>query len=184
MLYNWRQRRIAAGPIDVFKPHRAGSALNPSYNFGWPIYIDGRLTLFSSTCTTQYLTCGSGHVWTASTATLSTASSYEPKEVTTDGTAAWQPMSISVGRYSGGLRLIETTSIGGAYNIFSATKVTGPWHLDQSGTLPDCHATSVGYCHGVEGHPELSTNAAIFISYKDPNSGPGGHMVISAIPDA
>jgi hypothetical protein len=28
----------------------------------------------------------------------------------------------------------------------------------------------------------LSTTSDIFVSYKDPDSGPGGHVVISALP--
>ena len=117
-----------------------------------------------------------------STNTLSKPDSYHLQAMTTDGTATWAPTSISVGKYTKGYRLIETTSIGGDYKILATPKLGVPWHLIDSGTLPDCVANSVGYCHGVEGHPELSTADQIFISYKDPNSGPGGHMVISAVP--
>ncbi len=103
--------------------------------------------------------------------------------MTTDGTSQWTPLSISVGQFPSGLRMIETTTIDGSYNLLGATKIGTPWHLIRSGVLPDCNPNSVGYCQGVEGHPELSTNSTIFISYKDPNSGPGGHMVVSAVPD-
>jgi hypothetical protein len=183
MLYNWRTRHIAVGPIDVFKPQRNGAALDGSHIFGWPVFIDGRLTMFSSSCTAQYLTCGGGHVWSVSTSTLSDPNSYNPKPMTIAGSATtWQPMSISVGQYPHELRMVETTTIGGDYKIFSTPTLGKPWRLVQSGVLPDCAPNSVGYCHGVESHPELSTPTAMFISYKDPSSGPGGHMVISAIP--
>jgi hypothetical protein len=182
MLYNWRVRRIALGPIDVFKPKRNAASLDPSLNFGWPVFINGQLTLFSSSCTVQYLTCGGGHVWSVTTSTLGKPDSYKPTLMTTDGTVPWQPLTISVGQYGATLRMIETTSIGGDFKVFSTDKLGDPWELVISGKLPDCAPNLNGYCHGVEGHPELSTRDAIFISYKDPNSGPGGHMVISAIP--
>ena len=183
MLYNWRVRRIALGPIDVFRPHGIGDAIDPSHVFGWPIYVNGQLTMFSSSCTAQYIDCGGGQVWSVTPAKLGDPASYHPTPMTTDGNTPWTPLSISVGQYSTGLRMIETTSIGGDYLLLGASKLGAPWHLLQSGTLPDCAPTKVGYCHGVEGHPELSTSTDIFISYHDPNSGPGGHMVISALPD-
>jgi hypothetical protein len=183
LLYNWRVRRIAVGPVDVFRPHATGAAIDPSLSFGWPVYVKGQVTLFSSSCTSQYLTCGSGNVWSVTTPKLSDPNSYKPALMLTDGSTTWQPMSISVGQYAAGLRMIETTSIGGDYDILGAATLGAPWHLLQSSTLPDCDPNIVGYCHGVEGHPELSTPTSIFISYKDPNSGPGGHMVVSAVPE-
>ena len=182
MLYDWRARHIALGPIDVFKPHANGAPLAPSHTFGWPVFVDGHLTLFSSSCTAQYLTCGGGRVWSVTTSTLSNPNSYHPRQLATDGTLPWQPLSISVGKYGSELRMIETISIGGDYRILAAPTPDASWHVVRSGTLPDCAPHHAGYCHGVEGHPELSTAADMFISYKDPNSGPGGHMVISAIP--
>jgi hypothetical protein len=50
-----------------------------------------------------------------------------------------------------------------------------------SGTLPDCKHPN-GFCFGLEGHPELSTPGRVFVSYKDPGSGPGGHVVVSVLP--
>ena len=181
MLYDWRARRIALGPIDVFRPHANGSALAPSHVFGWPVFVGGHVTLFSSSCTTQFLTCAGGHVWSATTTTLSKPGSYHPIAMSTDGTAPWEPMSISVGKYGNAMRLIESTSIGGDYRIFGTPKLGVRWHLIHSGTLPDCVPNSVGYCHGIEGHPELSTPSQLLISYKDPNSGPGGHLVVSTV---
>jgi hypothetical protein len=181
MLYDWRARHIALGPIDVFKPQPNGAPLAPSHIFGWPVFVNGQLVLFSSSCTAQYLTCGGGRVFSVTTSTLSNPNSYHPIQLSTDGTFAWQPLSISVGQYGSELRMIETTSIGGDYKILAAPGPASEWHELHSGTLPDCAPHHAGYCHGVEGHPELSTATDMFISYKDPNSGPGGHMVISAI---
>jgi hypothetical protein len=182
MLYDWSARHIALGPIDVFKPHPNGAPLAPSHTFGWPVFVKDQLTLFSSSCTAQYLTCGGGRVWSVTASTLSNPNSYHPVQMATDGTFAWQPLSISVGQYGSELRMIETTSIGGDYKILVAASPAAEWRVLRSGTLPDCAPHLAGYCHGVEGHPELSTATDMFISYKDPNSGPGGHMVISAIP--
>ena len=181
MLYDWRARRIALGPIDVFRPHADGSALAPSHIFGWPVFVGGHVTLFSSSCATQFLTCAGGHVWSATTTTLSKSDSYHPTAMATDGTARWEPMSISVGKFGNAMRLIESTSIGGDYKIFGTPKLGVRWHLLHSGTLPDCVPNNVGYCHGIEGHPELSTPNQLLISYKDPNSGPGGHLVVSTV---
>ena len=181
MLYNWRERRIALGPIDVFHPTTNGAPLAPSHVFGSPIYLQGQLTMFSSSCGTEYLVCGNGHVWSVSTSKLGDPTSYRPKPLSTDGTAAWQPFTISVGQYGHALRLIESTTIGGGYKLFGTSTLGLPWHLIRTGTLPNCAPSSIGYCLGFEGHPELSTPTQIFVSYKDPNSGPGGHMVISAI---
>ncbi len=181
LLYNWRVHRIAVGPIDVFKPSSDGAPLAPSDAFGWPVYVNGQPTLFSSRCTSQFLSCGSGDVWTATTSTLSDPTSYKPRPMAIAGTTTWEPISISVGKYSNGLRLIETTSIGGNYSIFAAANVGARWHVLASGVLPDCVPYRGNFCHAVEGHPELSSPTDLFISYKDPNVGPSGHMVISAI---
>jgi hypothetical protein len=182
LLYNWRVHRIAVGPIDVFKPSTNGAALAPSRAFGWPVYVNGQPTLFSSRCTVQYLSCGSGSVWTATTSTLSNPSSYKPRPMPVAGATRWQPLSISVGKYSNGLRLIETTTIGGNYDVFGTPNIRAPWRLLASGVLPNCVPHRGDFCHAVEGHPELSSPTGLFVSYKDPNVGPGGHMVISAIP--
>ena len=112
---------------------------------------------------------------------MNKTSTYQVTQLATDGTDLWLPMAVSVGRYSTGYRLLETTSIAGAYRIFSSATPSGPWHLTRSGTLPGC-PTKKAFCFALEGHPELSTPDTIFVSYKNPDVGPGGHIVISAIP--
>ena len=185
MLYNWRTHRIDLGPVDVFKPQRSGAPLGQSHGFGWPVFGNGQLTLFSSRCTNAFVVCSSGQVWAttmpATTEALDNPASYKPTLISTEGSSKWEPLTISVGRYSTGLRLVEMTSIAGTYKIFSAPNVHTKWHLEQSGTLPGC-PTRTGFCFGLEGHPELSTATDVFVSYKDPDSGPGGHVVVSAVP--
>jgi hypothetical protein len=187
LLYDWRTHHIDRGPIDVFKPLSNGAALVASDVFGSPVLDDGNLTLFSSTCTAQYLGCSTGQVLSvtmpATTTALDDPTSYTLSPLSTDGSGSWMPLSISVARYSSGFRLIEWTSIAGTYSIFSTSSVATPWHLDRSGTLPGCQ-THTGFCFALEGHPELSTPTDIFISYVDPDAGPGmGHVVMSAVPD-
>jgi hypothetical protein len=187
LLYNWRTHHIDHGPVDVFRPHTDGGLLASSYVFGSPIFDSGTLTVFSSTCVPQYLGCGSGQVLSvtmpATTTALDDPTSYNPIELSTDGSGTWAPLSISVARYSTDFRIIEWTSIIGTYDIFSTSTLTSPWHLDRSGTLPGCE-THKEFCFALEGHPELSTASQVFVSYVDPDAGPGmGHVVMSAVPD-
>jgi len=186
LLYDWRTKHIDRGPIDVFAPQTDGAAIAASDLYGSPILDNGNLTLFSSSCTSQYFGCGSGQVSSvtmpATTDALDKPTSYTPTQLATDAPGSWQPLSISVDRYSTGLRLIEWTSITGTYNIFTAPTLGTLWHLDQSATLPGCH-THTGFCFALEGHPELSTPTETYVSYLDPDAGPGmGHIVISAVP--
>jgi hypothetical protein len=185
-LYNWRHQYFDHGPVDVFKPGVNGGVFPSSGELGSPVVENGQLTFFSSTCSSDYLGfCGSGQAYsvtvTPTIAALDNPSSYQVRAIATDGSAPWEPLSVSVGRYSNGLRLIEWTTIGGTYAIFSSSSVGKPWHLDHTGTLPGCQSHN-GYCFAFVGHPELSTPTQVFVSYVDPNVGPTGHVVISAIP--
>ena len=190
VLYNWRRKRFDHGPVDVFKPRTDGAAFPSAGEFGSPVFENGQLTLFSSSCVSQYLGCSGGQVsavtmapTTAALDNPSSYASYSLQQLSTDGSAPWAPLSISVGQYPTGLRLIEWTTIGGTYAIFSTSSITTPWHLDQTGTLPNCETRTTTFCFALEGHPELSTPTQIFISYVDPNIAPSGHVVISAVPD-
>ncbi len=185
MLFNWRTQRIDRGPIDVFTPERSGAAIPASKILGWPQFDGDQLTLFTSHCTSFFVVCKQGQVWSATmpatAAAMRKRASYQLHPLTTDGSGTWEPLTISVGRYSDGWRLIELTSIAGTYKIFSASKPGGRWHLEQSGTLPGC-PTRTGFCFALEGHPELSTATETLVSYMDPEAPPGGHLVISALP--
>jgi hypothetical protein len=184
MLYNWKTQKIDRGPIDIFKPRTTGSTLPSTRVFGWPVFDKGKLTMFSSACPQQFIGCAGGKVYSVTMAptiaALDNLNSYRLTELHTDGSSPWEPMTISVGKYPDGLRLIEQTSIAGSYKIFSAPNPSARWHLAASGTLPDC-VSKYAFCWGLEGHPELSVPGSVFVSYKDPNSGPGGHVVVSAV---
>ena len=187
MLYNWKTRRIDQAPRDVFEPRPAGTLFASSKIFGSPRVSGGKVTFFSSQCDTiKAVGCASGRVWAttvaATTGALSNPASYKPTLLATDGSGKWQPLSISVGHYGNGLRLVEMATIVGNYKIFKAPTAGARWHLARSGTLPGC-PTHTGFCLALEGHPDLSTPTQTFVSYKDADSGPGGHIVISALPN-
>ena len=186
LLFNWRTHHVDHGPVDVFRPKRNGKAIADSLLFESPQFDNGRLVLFSSTCAAALVSCRTGTVWSTTvaltTAALDNPASYVPTTVATDDSQGWSPLSISVARFPSGWRLVEATSIAGGYAIYSAATLAGPWHFLRSGTLPGC-PSRVAFCFGLQSHPELSTATSLFLSYKDPDSGPGGHVVVSAVAD-
>ena len=118
----------------------------------------------------------------AKTGALDKGSSYKPKPLKTDGNTKFQPLSISVGRYGNVLRIVALASITGAFRIYTAPTTGALWKLTKGGNLPGC-PSHTGFCFALEGHPELSPANKTFVSYKNPDSGPGGHIVVSAIPN-
>ena len=186
MLYNWQTHRIVRGPVDVFKPQRSGAELGTLQIFKSPRFKNGQLTLFSSQCAALFVGCSRGQVWSvtmpATKAAMGKTSSYRLHRLVPAGSAQWQPLTVSIGRYSTGLRLVEMTSIAGDYKIFTAAKVGAPWHLHRTGVLPGC-PTHTSFCFALEGHPELSTSTETFVSYMDPDATPVAHVVLSAIPN-
>jgi hypothetical protein len=186
LLYNWRTHHIDRGPADVFRPHTTGVRLGNSRIFSSPYFNNHQLTLFASQCTALSVWCSKGHVWSVTVPdavrAMNNPASYKPHLLSLSGSGKWQPISVSIGRYADGFHLVEQTSVGGTYKIFSASTLAAPWRLDRSGRLPGC-PTPTGFCYALTGHPELSTSTHIFVTYMRPNSGPGGHIVISAIPN-
>ena len=185
LLYNWKTRHIDHGPADVFRPAN-GRTLAAAHVFGSPVVKKQSVTFFSSQCTRiRYVGCANGSVWSATmparTGVMDRASSYKLHPLVTDRSGTLQPLAISVERYGGTLRLLTTSSIVGDYQIFTARRVGDRWHLASAGKLPGC-PTQVGFCFSLEGHPELSVRGRMFVSYYDPDSGPGGHVVVSALP--
>jgi hypothetical protein len=130
--------------------------------------------------------CANGLVWAvtvkATPGALDKPGSYKPVAIRTDGASKWQPLSISVGRYGNLMRIVALASITGAFRVYTAPTANALWHLSKSGNLPGC-PSHTGFCFALEGHPELSTATHTFVSYKNPDSGPGGHVVVSAIPN-
>jgi hypothetical protein len=187
LLYNWKTHKISHGPVDVFKPKKNGAAIAASKVYVSPIVSGGAVTMFASRCTEiKTIECTNGNTWVvkvkATTAALDKARSYKPVAMRTDGKSKFQPLSISVGKYGSKLKLIAMSSIGGGFRVYTANTPSARWHLAKAGVLPGC-AAHAGFCFALEGHPELSPSTHTFVSYKNPDSGPGGHVVVTAIPN-
>jgi hypothetical protein len=189
MTYLWRLHRIKTQPFDVFAPTPQGTALSPDHAYQSPVVANGQVTFFTSVCPVLYVVCTGGTVSTATLSdnllTMAVASNYVSHPAVTDGSAPWTPVNVSVGAYPSGLRLIEQTSIGGTFIVFSAANPDGPWHAFYSGTLPGCSTTPTGFCYSFVGHPELGSNTSLLVSYFKPDS-PGdanvGHVDLALVP--
>ena len=188
MIYNWRQGRIKTGPIDVFPPATNGAPLPSDRAYQSPIVANGQVTLFTSDCSHLFIACTSGTVGATTMAdtamTMAIPASYGGQPAVTDGTAPWAPVNVSVAAYPGGLRLIEQTSIGGTFLVFTSATPTGPWHPIYSGTLPGCSTTPRGFCYAFVGHPELGSNSNLVVSYFKPDSPQNanvGHVDLASI---
>ena len=145
--------------------------------------------MFTSECTSLYVACTAGSVATTTVAdnplALAIPASYVGHPAVTDGASQWTPVNISVSAYPSGLRLIEQTSIGGTFVVYSSATPTGPWHAFYSGTLPGCSTTPKGFCYAFVGHPELGTNSSLVISYFKPDSPTNvdiGHVDLALVP--
>jgi hypothetical protein len=189
MTYSWRVGKIVVPPYDVFTPSPQGTALPPDRTYQSPIVANGNITFFTSSCTTLFVACSSGTVSATTVAdnllALGSPASYVNAPAVTDGSAPWMPVNISVAAYPTGLRLIEQTSIGGTFIVFSSISPTGPWHPFYSGTLPGCSTTPRGFCYAFVGHPELGSATSLIVSYFKPDSLDNanvGHVDLALVP--
>ena len=92
---------------------------------------------------------------------------------------------MTVAAYPSGLRLIEQTSIGGTFVVYSSASPTGPWQPLTSGVLPGCSTTPRGFCYAFVGHPELGSNTSLILSFFKPDSPENanvGHVDLAAVP--
>ena len=189
MDFAWRTGKIKAGPYDVFPPSPSGAPLANDRAYQSPVVSNGKITMFTSECTSLYVACAAGSVATTTVAdnplALAIPASYVGHPAVTDGASQWTPVNISVSAYPSGLRLIEQTSIGGTFVVYSSAAPTGPWHAFYSGTLPGCSTTPKGFCYAFVGHPELGTNSSLVISYFKPDSPTNvdiGHVDLALVP--
>ena len=189
MTYAWRSARIRSQPFDVFPPAASGAALPADRAYQSPVVANGQLTLFTSQCTSLYIACTSGSVaattMSSNVLVMAVGSNYVSKPAVTDGSTPWMPVNVSVAAYPSGLRLIEQTSIGGTFIVFSSATPTGPWHPFYSGTLPGCSTTPKGFCYAFVGHPELGSNTSLLVSYFKPDSPENaniGHVDLALVP--
>ena len=189
MDFAWRTGKIKTGPYDVFPPSPSGAPLPNDRAYQSPVVSNGKITMFTSECTSLYVACAAGSVATTTVAdnplALAIPASYVGHPAVTDGASQWTPVNISVSAYPSGLRLIEQTSIGGTFVVYSSASPTGPWHAFYSGTLPGCSTTPKGFCYAFVGHPELGTNSSLVISYFKPDSPTNvdiGHVDLALVP--
>jgi len=189
MVTTLRGSKIKFGPYDVFPPSPKGTPLPDSRAYQSPVVADGKVTLFTSACTALYISCASGSVSVTSIADDPTAlvdpANYVAQPAVTDGTQPWKSVNITVASYPSGLRLIEQTSIGGEFTVFSSKSPTGPWHPFLTGTLPGCSTTPKGFCYAFVGHPELGSNSSLIMSYFKPDSVKNvdvGHIELAYVP--
>ncbi len=179
MEYNSITNALDVAPTDVFPPSPSGAALSSNLELGSPVFSNGQVSLFSSECTSLFVGCGAGQVYTttlsSTVSSLSNPASYSVTAAATDGSSDWEPVGIAVASYSdAAFRMIETTAITGAYNVVTAPTPVGPWHVEASGLAPGCAGLLSGFCYALVGHPELSTLSQLVISYFDPGAGPMG----------
>jgi len=94
-----------------------------------------------------------------------------------------RPLGVSVGDYTAtghGLVMVEQTSLAGAFQVWQAAAPAGPWRRVLTGRVPCSSGTehgTGGLCRAIIGHPELSTRAALLVSYFDPGN---NHVDVSA----
>ena len=189
MEYRWKVNRIHVAPVDVFPPAASGAPISPSSTFGSPVVTDGDVTFLSSTCSQVFVSCSSGNIYattvTGNAAALQSPSSYAPRPLQADSSEGWRPVGVSVAAYAdAGVRLVEQTSIGGTFVVFSAPTVDGPWTVEVSGTLPGCSTSPSGFCYSFIGHPEFSSASELVVSYFKPDAGPdpaAGHLVLASV---
>jgi hypothetical protein len=173
----------------------------PQWLLGTPVLGgDGYLYLYSAACSDPGLACqGGGNVFLARVparpSDWGTAADYtfytgtgawgrpqwgsyasavsDVPSAAPAGSAAW-----TVDNYASAGQpyvAVEATSIGGDYQVWSASSPADPWTVIQSGRL--C-AVGDG-CHALIGHPELSTSSDLLVSYY---SLAARHIEVAAIP--
>jgi hypothetical protein len=191
VLYNWKTNRIAAGPIDVFKPARSGASLSPVKTFGSPIVSGSNVTLFSYTC------CSPGSVYTttvaANLAALSKPGSYVSHAVSGLPTSFYLSVS-GKSPTQPRVQLFELIDNKGRFAVYTAPNARGPWARKATGVLPGCKSSPQA-CYAMYAHPELSNAGGLMVSYYLPGYGPGvkghpyphppiNHLVMAAVPYA
>jgi len=94
-----------------------------------------------------------------------------------------QPFAVTADSFSSvgqGLDLVEETSLGGNFRVWTASSPPGPWTQKTSGQVP-CTSGSgaLNFCRALIGHPELSTSSQLLLSFYDPGT---DHVRIASTP--
>ena len=189
MVFSWKASKIRTGPVDVFPPAPSGAPLPASRSYASPVVSNGQVSLFTSECTQLFVACTAGTVTATTVAdnliALATPSSYVGQPAVTVPGTGWTPVNVTVAAYPSGLRLIEQTSIGGTFVVFSSATPTGPWKPEVTGVLPGCSTTPRGFCYAFVGHPELGSNTSLVVSFFKPDSPENanvGHVDLASVP--
>ena len=172
----------------VFNERLPFHGLLPQLALGSPIFSKGKLYLFAFRCTT-----GSGGQCTAGGAVFLARTDARPSSWQHAGSyqffdprspggwtsnpakaapliAGAAPLGISVDDYASvghGLALIEQTTLGGGFRIWTAASPVGPWR-STSGKVPCNGGHDFDLCRALIGHPELSSRTELRFSYFNP----------------
>lgn len=182
----------------VFQSAVAGQSLSAQLLLGSPIFKSGNLYLFSAICDgSGFGACAQGRVFLARTAALpsgwqhvSTYQFWDPSASggwTSDPACAQsvvsgaEPLAVAADSYGSvgqGLDLIEETTLGGDFRVWTASSPSGPWSEKTSGKVP-CTSGSgtLNFCRALIGHPELSTSSQLLLSFYNPGD---DHVSVAA----
>jgi hypothetical protein len=173
---------------------RGQGSLAPALQLGSPVYHGGYWYFFSSECRrAAFGACGEGSIFAARVAVGSDAVNERPwanpRSYRWLGPAGWtpawgeaqsvvtdaRPVGLSVDWYPRFNRfvMVEQTSIAGHVRVWTASSPAGPWDLRTSARVP-CAASpddDGSLCRAVIGHPELSTDSALALSFFQPADG-------------
>jgi hypothetical protein len=187
-----------------------GQALGAPELLGSPIVAGPYLYLFAAQCADEYdLTCLSsdGNAVYLARVPASPAAWGDPAAYTWDaGSAGFisnasaatsvlpgaTPLAVNVGDFAAvgqHLVMVEQTSAVGGFTVYEARHPDGPWQQKLTGTVP-CTTEGDSFCRAIIGHPELSNDNDLLISYFNPaatpyyypSAGPEGHVMVAAFP--
>ncbi len=185
-----------------------GKALGPQDLLGSPVVSGGYLYLFGSHCAEEYDAACIAH---SGDAVYLARVPDRPSAWDTPGSYRWhtgssgwtarpgaatsvvsgaRPFAVNVTSFSSvgqQLVLIEQTDAVGAFTVYEASRLAGPWVRKTSGTVP-CTTEGDSFCRAIIGHPELSTKSRLLVSYFNPGAdpyyypeaGPEGHVMVAA----
>lgn len=172
---------------------RPGEQLRAAEILGSPIISGGYLYLYGSECTAAaWGVCASGSTYTARVAANAASwrsvngyrwytdggMSRDPADATNVMPAA--PLALSVHEFTGhGLNAIVQKDLAGGFEVWRAPGPAGPWTRAGGGKVGCSGGTGLDLCRALTGHPELSTDSQLMISYFNPGS---AHVEVAAFP--
>lgn len=145
---------------------RAGPGRNlpPRLMLGAPIFSGGHLYLFSHNGSDVFVARTA-----ANPANWQRAGSYRFSTVIFRSTPLGAISADDFSSVGQGFDLVEQTSLGGNFRVWTARSPAGPWTPKMSSSVP-CGTGSgfVNFCRALIGHAELSTSNCLLLSFYDP----------------